>query len=166
MRSDNHINVGRMTDFSFVTWACIYAPVRTELSVTCHWARARDISYYPFRPCHSHRKASSCYLLGRAVLPGSPRGARHSPSACARLLNNSIHDSLQFSIHVLGDDGDLHSLTLTVTVIDLAILTLILIFCTPVSPDSPSNCDSPRTRRLLVRSATLHFKTGLGALSP
>ncbi|KAF8477694.1 hypothetical protein DFH94DRAFT_89088 [Russula ochroleuca] len=83
MRSDKHINVGRMTEFSFVTWACIYAPVRTEFSVTCHWARARDISYYPFCPSHSHRKASSCSLLGCAVLQGSPRGARHSPTACA-----------------------------------------------------------------------------------
>jgi hypothetical protein len=35
MRSDNHINVGRMTDFSFVTWACKYALVGTELWVTC-----------------------------------------------------------------------------------------------------------------------------------
>ena len=54
-----------MAEFSFVTWACIWAPVGTELLVTCNWARARDISSFLFRPCSycSHRKASSCSLL-------------------------------------------------------------------------------------------------------
>ena len=33
MRSDNHINVGRMAEFPLVTWACKYALVLGPLAI-------------------------------------------------------------------------------------------------------------------------------------
>lgn len=134
MRSDNHINVGRMTEFSSVTWACKYALVVGSLAIE----RVRVIYRLPISVLvgHSHRQASSCSLLDmRHPIGVASRRSSLLQLPVPRLLDSSICDSLFiFSFRVART----------------LILTLILIFYTQMNHQTLIR---PKRGRLLVRSA-------------
>ena len=109
MRSDNHINVGRMTEFSYVTWACKYALVVGSLAIE----RVRVIYLLPISVLvgHSHRQASSCFLLDmrHPIGVASRRSSLSHPLPVPRLLGQfdmRVSSSLSGSLkHVLPHRG-------------------------------------------------------------